>query len=116
MSKKEIIAEMTFENISDYDNKNQTFEVIGRLLPTYQNNSWSFEEEIYKETFVSKYQEDSIAFLYYLEDVCLGQIPLSKSVTKYASVDRLIISNSHRGKGIGTTLLNRAKEWALEKG
>ncbi|MCA9746866.1 GNAT family N-acetyltransferase [Kurthia gibsonii] len=126
MRNKVKIVEMTLENIGDYDDKNQTFEVIGRLIPTYQNDCWSFQEEIYEKSFESKYQEengleeyigneDSIAFLYYLGEECLGQITLSKSVTQYASIDRLIISKSHRGKGIGTALLNRAREWALEK-
>ncbi|MFJ7666807.1 GNAT family N-acetyltransferase [Lysinibacillus sp. NPDC097195] len=120
------IIEMTYENISDYNDSNQTFEVIGKLLPTYQHDCWSFQEELYEKTYETTYQqedgldeyignEDSIAFLYYLDHVCLGQITLSKSVTKYASIDRLIISKSHRGKGIGTALLNKAKEWAIEK-
>lgn len=126
MQSKVKIVEMTIENIGDYDDKNQTFQVIGKLIPTYQNECWSFQEEIYEKSFETKYQEeygleayigspDCIAFLYYLEDICLGQITLSTSVTQYASIDRLIISKSHRGNGIGTALLKRAKVWALEK-
>jgi len=47
----------------------------------------------------------------------LGHIRLSTSdEIKFASIDRLIVLESSRGKGIGTALLNKAKEWALQKG
>jgi len=112
------IVKMTFENINDYDNKNQNFQVVGRLVPTYKNNCWSYQEEIYEKPFESKYQEESgledyivdknsIAFLYYVGEVCVGQITLSKSSTKYVSIDRLIISENHRGKREADTLCFR---------
>ncbi|MDN4083132.1 GNAT family N-acetyltransferase [Paenibacillus polymyxa] len=45
-------------------------------------------------------------------DIRLGTV----EETKFASIDRLIVLESSRGKGIGTALLNKAREWALQKG
>ncbi|MBG9917366.1 streptothricin acetyltransferase [Bacillus sonorensis] len=121
------IIEMTLKNNKDYD-PNQTFMVIGRLIPKYEDNSWTYQEEIYEKPYESKYEEnedfdeyidseDSVVFLYYVGETCLGHIKLHTiEEIKYASIDKLFVSNSHRGKGIGTALLNRAKEWAINKG
>ncbi|MGQ4680420.1 GNAT family N-acetyltransferase [Paenibacillus polymyxa] len=122
------IVEMTFDNKDDYECKDQPFMVIGRLIPKLENGIWSYHEELYEQPYESKYPEhedldeyinsnDSIAFLYYSGRKCLGHIRLGiVEETKFASIDRLIVLESSRGKGIGTALLNKAREWALQKG
>ncbi|MFB5762428.1 GNAT family N-acetyltransferase [Paenibacillus medicaginis] len=122
------IVEMTLDNNEDYERKEYPFTVMGRLVPKLENGTWSFQEELYEQPYESKYPEhedldeymnsdDSIAFLYYSQGKCLGHIRLSTSdEIKFASIDRLIVLESSRGKGIGTALLNKAKEWALQKG
>ncbi|MEC0236148.1 GNAT family N-acetyltransferase [Paenibacillus kribbensis] len=122
------IIEMTRDNKNDYERKEHPFTVIGRLIPKLENGIWSYQEELYEQPYESKYPEhedldeyinsdDSIAFLYYSQGKCLGHIRLSTSdEIKFASIDRLIVLESSRGKGIGTALLNKAKEWALQKG
>ncbi|WP_083607106.1 MULTISPECIES: GNAT family N-acetyltransferase [Paenibacillus] len=60
---------------------------------------------------------DSSAFLFYSGQKCLGHIRLGAvEETKFANIDRLIVLENSRGQGIGTALLNKAKEWALQKG
>ncbi|MGG4219199.1 GNAT family N-acetyltransferase [Paenibacillus jamilae] len=122
------VVEMTFDNNGDYERREYPFMVIGRLIPEFQNGKWSYHEELYEQHYESKYPEHenldeyinsdySISFLYYSGGKCLGHIRLSTSdETKFASIDRLIVLESSRGKGIGTALLNKAKEWALQKG
>lgn len=120
------IVQMNLENVKECDNTDQQFQVIGRLLPKYEDSCWTYQEEIYETSYESNYNgedldeyiinsEDSVAFLGYLGKDCIGHITLRREdSTKFASIDRLIVSKNHRGRSIGTALLNRAKEWAIE--
>ncbi len=116
------------ENKHDYKLNEKPFMVIGRLVPKLVSGKWSFEEELYQTSYQSKYQEhedlddyidsdDNIAFLCYMDQECLGHIRLGAvDETKFVSIDRLIVEETARGKGIGTLLMSKAKEWSLQKG
>ncbi|MEC0184735.1 GNAT family N-acetyltransferase [Paenibacillus peoriae] len=126
-TKRTEIIEMTSDNKADYECKDYPFTVIGRLIPKLENQKWSYQEELFEESYESTYPEhedlddyinsdDCVAFLYYFEGTCLGHIRLSLVYEyNFASIDRLIVFEPSRGKGIGTALLNKAKEWALIK-
>ena len=59
---------------------------------------------------------DRAAFLAYLDGECVGQILLATSWNKYVRMEDLSVAARVRGKGVGAALLERAKEWAREKG
>lgn len=79
------IVEMTCNNKNDYECKDYPFTVIGRLIPKLENRKWSYQEELYEQSYESTYPEheeldeymnsdDYIAFLYYSEGKCNERI------------------------------------------
>lgn len=121
-----MIVEITYENMGDVNKANEPFEVIGRIVPKYENGIWTYTEELFAETYEKQYfydmeayeayinNKDKIIFLFYDNDTCKGQIKIYKNWGRYGFIDSLIVSKNARGKGIGHALVNRAIEWAKQ--
>ena len=54
-------------------------------------------------------------FFYYDNRACVGQIRMRKNWNRYAFIEDLAVARDHRGKGIGSMLVERAKAWAKQK-
>lgn len=115
------------QNIKDINKPNQPFDVIGRVLPTYKDGSWSFSEYLYENPYEKCYSNDDeqydkyignpdqTIFFFYQNEVCVGQIRLKKYWNKYAFIEDIAVSKEFRCKGIGKQLIYKAIEWAREK-
>jgi len=122
-----MIIELTHQNIKDVNNFSQTFEVIGKIIPTFFDGKWTFTEHLYDKPYEKTYlddeinideyinNKDKILFFYYDNSECVGQIRLSKIWNNNALIEDFAVAKSHRNKGIGKQLIQKAIEWAKQR-
>jgi len=124
-----MIKKMTLENMNDINKANDSFNVIGRIIPTYENGIWSYVEELYSNPYEKKYDDEDIIhydyqkyandndyaiYFYYCDSKCVGQIILHSNWNKYSFIEDISVLRDYRGKGIGRALINTAIEWAKQ--
>ena len=90
------------------------FVIIGKIKPTFDNENWSYTEEIYEQPYIKEYPSDSfdytvyidnpdkIIFLAYSDAECVGQIVLKRDWNKYAFIEDICVAKSVRGQGFNT--------------
>lgn len=124
-----MIEEINLSNIKDINNSNQPFDVIGKIIPAFKDDIWTFTEFLYDKPYEKYYPNDDednyedyinnpdkiIYFYYDNNNECIGQIKISKYWNKYAFIEDIAVSKNSRGKKIGTQLINKAIEWAKQK-
>lgn len=115
-----MIFKMTHKNIRDFNTPNESFNVIGRIIPKYENDTWTYTEEIFSEQYIKQYDHVEIdlsyidenskaVFLYYNDDNCIGRIMLSSHWNGYAFIEDIAVVQNWRHKGIGRALLKKAE-------
>jgi streptothricin acetyltransferase len=120
-----VIIRMTHFNMSDFNKSNESFSVMGRIVPTYEDGIWSYTEELFKEQYSKQYENDDIdasyiddndkaVYFYYHEGSCIGQIRLHIHWNGYALIEDIAVSKNMRKSGVGTALLNKAAAWARD--
>ena len=122
------IVELNEKNQADINKANESFEIIGRIKPSFIGGRWTYEEEIYTHIYLKTYPNDTwdcfdyienrdkAIYLAYLDEKCVGQIVLKKDWNRYAFIEDICSSRHVRGKGIGTILVEKADAWARETG
>jgi len=122
-----MIVEMTSKNLQDINKPNPSFDVIGKIVPTFIDEEWSFSECLYADSYEKSYPNeerqwedyidnpDRIVFLYYDNHECVGQVILRTNWNNYVLIENMAVSKSHRGKGIGKQLMQKSVEWAKSK-
>ena len=123
-----MIKELTRHNLQDINKPNQPFTIIGKIIPVFSNGAWSYTEHMFETEREKSYPSDEeqwedyigspdkAVFLYYNGADCVGQIRLRKNWNKYAFIEDIAVSQSHRKHGIGAQLISKATQWAKEKG
>lgn len=118
------IVKIDIQNLSDINKANQPFEIIGKIKPMFTNGNWTYTEEIYAHSYMKSYQKDDYdcsayidnkdkaIFMAYSDKECVGQIVLRKDWNKYAFIEDICVAKSARGQGVGTSLIQKAIEWA----
>ena len=53
-----MIVEINLNNIKDINKPNQPFNIIGKIIPVYQNDMWTFTECLYNEAHEKYYPND----------------------------------------------------------
>ena len=122
------IVPLSRENFGDVNRANQAFDVIGRLVPCLRDGQWSFTEELFPEPYPKAYEDDSQEFfarhmdapdkgvyLAYLGDGCVGQLVLKADWNGYGFIEDICVARDCRGQGVGSALIEKAKEWARER-
>ncbi len=119
-----MIIEMKTEQLKDISKVNEPFMVVGRILPKYENDIWTFTELLYEEPYEKSYPNDDedyneyinntdkVVYLFYHKDKCVGKVILRKNWNKYAFIESIDVSKHFRGRGIGSELINKSIEWA----
>ena len=119
-------VKINHQNLADINKANQPFEIIGKIKPVFINGMWTYTEEMYEHSYTKTYPDgtldydayinnpDKIIFLAYSGGECIGQIVLKKDWNRYAFIEDICIAKSSRGQGIGTTLIQKAVEWAKD--
>lgn len=120
-----MIIKMTHENIEDFNKANEELTVFGRIIPKYEDDIWTYTEELFSEQYTKGYDNEDIdvsyidndkkaVYFYYVDNNCVGQIQLSTHWNGYALLEDIAVAKNWRNKGIGKILLGKAIEWAKE--
>src|SRR5690554_836230 len=120
-----MITKMTQLNKMDFNKPNECFIVWGRIIPTFENHYWKYTEEIFSEPYFKEYEdddidisyieeEDKVVFFYYAENNCIGRIKICSNWNGYAIIKDIAVAKEYRKNGVGTALLNKAIEWAMD--
>ena len=122
------IVKINQQNLTDINKANQSFEVIGKIKPTFTGGIWTYTEEIYEDPYIKEYPNascdyadyidnpDKTVFFAYSDSECVGQIILRKNWNRYAFIEDICVVKSARRQGIGTALIKKAVEWAKNSG
>lgn len=106
----------------------QPFEIIGRLLPSYDGEKWTTTELLFAEKKEKTYPDDSFdpmeyvenpekaAFLAMLGEECAGSIRVCRRWNGNALIEDLAVDRAFRRHGVGTMLMDAAVRWGKEKG
>ena len=113
---------------NDINIKNQSFPLFGQMLLSYNSGKWEYEvkrfaEENNKEMCFpdenynyDKLSTNSVFIGAYDGDECIGLAILQQAMLKYMYLYDLKVNANYRGKHIGTMLIEKSKETALEQG
>ncbi|MBQ8597434.1 MAG: GNAT family N-acetyltransferase, partial [Lachnospiraceae bacterium] len=120
------IVILSSDKLTDMNKANEPFEVIGRLIPSFMNEKWTYTEELYEHPYMKAYPADGsdyssyidnpekAIFLAYEKEECIGQIIVKKDWNKYAFIEDICVLQKGRGQGVGSALIQRTIEWAKE--
>lgn len=116
------------EHESDINIPNQPFPLFGLMLPSYSNGKWDYEIERFAEKNITemcfpdenydydKLSENSIFIGAYDDEKCVGLAVMQQAMLKYMYLYDLKVNTDHRGKHIGTMLIEKSKQAAAEQG
>ena len=123
-----MIKKLTLQNLSDINKPNQPFKIIGKIIPTFSNGTWSYTEALFDNEYEKLFPNDDeqwedyinnpnkTVFFYYDNTDCVGQVRLRKNWNGYALIEDIAVAKSHRKSGIGAKLIAKAIEWAKVNG
>ena len=107
---------------------NEPFKLLGKMIPSYTNEKWSYTVEQFDETDITemcfpdenydydKMSPNHIFIGAYDEDICVGLAIMRQAMMKYMYLYDLKVNAAYRGKHIGTMLIEKSKEIALKHG
>ena len=120
------IRTITRENQVDLNLKNDPFQMPGRLIPSLENGSWTYREELFEQPRSMCFPDENYDFEQYSKDGfllgayedgnCVGLGIFREEFWKYVYVYDLKVSAAARGKGIGRMLIDAGMEKARAKG
>jgi len=125
------MIKLTSENTDDIKYlhfPNEPFQVIGKLIPYYNDGIWSTSEEIFNEPYEKTYNdnfdyinndfingEDNAIFLYFYDNIYAGNIIMWKNWNKDCYIENIDVRRDFRRRGIGKKFIGQAVIWAKEK-
>ena len=68
-----MITEMKAGHLKDIDKPSEPFEVIGKIIPRYENENWTFTELLYEAPYLKSYQDEED------EEDMRRQVPIEKA-------------------------------------
>ena len=120
------IRTITRENQADLNLKNDPFQMPGRLIPSLENGSWTYREELFEsprsmcfpdENYdFEQYSKDGFLLGAYEDGSCVGLGIFREEFWKYVYLYDLKVCAAARGKGIGRMLIDAGMEKARAKG
>lgn len=113
------------EHKEDINLKNEPFAIFGRLIPTYDGESWNYTQELFAKKSELRFPDEnydfdamtnSIFIGAYMDSKCVGLAIMQQAFFKYMYLYDLKVNSDYRSKGIGTMLIDKCKEVAVEQG
>ena len=119
-----IIKRIFKSNSDDMNLKNEPFEIIGKLIPLFNGDSWSYEIKLNNQVSSMCYPNETYSYddtkgkyIFlgaYANGVCIGLVILKHSMSKYIYLYDIKVNKEYRRNGIGKQLIEKAKEVAKE--
>ena len=106
---------------------NQPFDVIGRFVPSYDGDKWSYKEILYGEKTQKTYENEAIdpkdyidsskraVFLAVCNDLCIGTVYISVGWRGMGYIEDLSVDTAYRHMGVGKKLMDSAVNWCREQ-
>ena len=113
---------------TDINIKNEPFPLFGRLIPSYSNEQWGYTIERFAEENITQMcfpdenydwealSRNSVFVGAYDGKRCVGLAILQQAMLNYMYLYDLKVNADYRGRRIGTMLIDKSKEVALEQG
>lgn len=110
--------------------KSQPFELIGRFIPAYDGEKWSYSEILYDKDAEKKTKtydddrfnpydfidrEERAVFLAIRDNICVGYIKVVSDILNKGYIADLAVDSQYRHQGIGTKLMDGAVAWCRER-
>ncbi|TCI30681.1 GNAT family N-acetyltransferase [Exiguobacterium sp. SL-10] len=114
-------------SISVVNEANNPFPFIGKIIPSFSDSVWTYEEQLYEKAHETSFpddlldwseyinSEDKQVFLAFDETSCIGQIRVVKDWNRFAYIENISVRNSYRHSGIGHLLMDVTETWAKEQ-
>ncbi len=108
--------------------KNEPFELYGKVIPTYLNEKWDYDIQLFpKEKIMEmcfpdedydfdEMSKNSVFIGAYENGECVGLAIVQDNWSKHMYLYDLKVKKEYRHSGVGKALLEKAKEVALKKG
>ena len=119
------IKEISSENIHDFISQPESFEIFGRIEPTFFNGRWSYTEILFEEQFEKRYDaydekaikqyivdNDKTAFSIYLNGEAAGRVLVEKNWNGYCYIEDIFIKKQCKRIGLGKELLKKSIDWS----
>lgn len=122
-----VIKSLENQPINIINDTNESFPIIGKILPIFSNGVWSYEEHLYETPSEICFPDDKLDWSAYIdssekivllafhEDACIGQIRLVKDWNRFAYIENIAVKKEFRKSGVGHLLLEAAETWAKEQ-
>lgn len=111
---------------ADINLPNEPFSLFGRMIPSYQDETWSYRIERFSSaqsmTFPDEHYDydamcqDSTFIGAYDGGACVGLAIMQEGFFRYMYLYDLKVNASHRGQGVAGRLIEAAAQLAKEKG
>lgn len=105
----------------------QPFDIIGRFIPIYDGEKWSYKEILCNENRQKTYEDEAIdpkdyidnqeqsMFLAVCNDLCVGSVRISTCWFGKGYIEDLTVDSQYRHMGIGKKLMDSAVIWCKEQ-
>lgn len=106
----------------------EPYTVTERMVPIFNGRDWQLLEEPLPGPVERRYPEegfepqayigsrDRAAFLAMVGGCCVGSVRVCRRWNGNAWIEDLAVDRDHRGRGLGTRLLDAAVNWGREQG
>jgi len=106
----------------------EAFQVIGRLVATYDGKEWSTSEVLLDTPYMYTYPSEeydpaeyvdsptAAAFLAISNGMRIGSIRVSRRWNRNAFINDLMVDAAYRRHGVGRLLMDAAVRWGKENG
>jgi len=126
-TEKLTIQPLSFESIPFVNHSNDSFPIIGRIVPQFSGTAWSYTEELYETATETRFPDDRLDWATYIENEnrivllafsgtsCVGQIRLVRDWNRFAYIENIAVKQAFRKLGVGHQLLVAASKWAQQR-
>lgn len=111
-----------------FPHPNQPFDIIGRIVPVYNGESWTYREIPHNENRCKAYRDETLdpgdyidnkkqaVFLAFCGEKCVGSVRVSAGWLKKGYIEDLAVDKEYRRSGVGKRLMDSAVSWCREQG
>lgn len=112
----------------DINIKNEPFELFGKMIPTYNGETWNFSVSYVEKSKITEMCfpdenyifdtmcNNSVFIGAYEDGKCIGLAILQDACFKYMYLYDLKVSSEHRHRGVATELIEKAKKISASRG
>ncbi|MCC5892070.1 GNAT family N-acetyltransferase [Exiguobacterium sp.] len=121
------IQALNEDSVSVVNEANDPFPVIGKIIPSFSDGVWTYEEQLYGKVQETRFPDDSLdwseyinredkqVFLAFDETACIGQIRVVRDWNRFAYIENIAVQKAYRNSGLGHMLIGVAETWAKEQ-